>query len=454
MVSDLTGYFTLGASFAAAIALAFIVNLFLGFSVADLGITYPKAGGLYDYAKAIFRGRFGAFLGVFLGLTFFGMYALAASGETAAGALGLQALFHSSLHVNVFIILLSVLAVIPNIFGLKAASWVNAGLLILMIGIRWMFGILGFLGLSSTGQWSAANLASEVSLWDWFGPSGILAGGLTLAFWSFVGIEFACSLVEEVQIPRRALPRGIISGLALILLTSLVMGFGITGTQPLPVWQELMVSEAACTGSCPQLAVGQAMFGNAGYTLMALSSVAAAMGSLIVGYSTMPRVLYSIARDSNFFGPLSRPFSKLHPRYGTPIIATLFTLVLYVVPALHSSEVIQWLYSAAYVWILLYVVFHMLAIASRKFRPELPRAFTGAWFVPMATAGVALTLVTLYYAFAGSHAEFGGRALVVILAALAAAVVSLAISPKEAVMPLETANQGLVGAVRDQETNP
>lgn len=68
--------------YAIATALGFIVNLFLGMSAADLGVAYPRSGGLYDYAKEIFGGRFGKFFGVFLGLTFFGTIAFAVSGES------------------------------------------------------------------------------------------------------------------------------------------------------------------------------------------------------------------------------------------------------------------------------------------------------------------------------------------------------------------------------------
>ena len=49
LIGDLTGYFTFGIGFAIATALAFIVNLFLGMSAADLGVAYPRSGGLYDF---------------------------------------------------------------------------------------------------------------------------------------------------------------------------------------------------------------------------------------------------------------------------------------------------------------------------------------------------------------------------------------------------------------------
>ncbi|WP_375475709.1 hypothetical protein [uncultured Nostoc sp.] len=44
LISDITGYFTFGIGFAIAIALAFIVNLFLGMSAADLSVAYPRWG--------------------------------------------------------------------------------------------------------------------------------------------------------------------------------------------------------------------------------------------------------------------------------------------------------------------------------------------------------------------------------------------------------------------------
>ena len=423
LVSDLTGYFTFGIGFAIAITLAFIVNLLLGISAANLSVAYPKSGGLYDFAKEIFGGKSGRFWGVFLGLTFYGTVALGASGETAAGAFGLQALFHSDLPIQFFIVVISIMGVVPNIFGLKTASWVNAILLVFMLGIRWLFGIVGFLGLGATGTWSFANLSQGVSL-NWFGEGGIVAGGIALAFWTLIGIEFVCFLAEEVDRPEQALPKGIVLSLFVILVTSLVMGLGITGTQPLSAWQTLAASEAACAGDCPQLAVGDAMLGNTGYTLMALASVTSTWSTLIVGYAAMPRILYSIARNGDF-GALSNFFSKLHPKYGTPVMATLVTFVLYSVLTLSSGEVVVWIYSAAYLWAIVYVVFHVLALLNRRLKPEALQAFSGKWFQPMAVAGIILTTLTIYYAFAGSHLEFGGRALLVMLVALVAAIFSL-----------------------------
>lgn len=428
LVSDFSGYFNLGISFIVAVVLAFSINLLLGLSASELSVAYPRAGALYDYARAIFKGRKGQLLGVFFGITFCSASIFAIAGETSAGAFVLQSLFSSDLPIGFFILVLSILALLPNLFGIRSTAWVSSALLLLMLGIRWGFGIAGFLGVGSTQAWSPQNLQSEIGMLDWFGEEGILSAGLVLAIWSFIGIEFACSLAEEVKNPKKSLPRGILLGLVLILLTSIVMGLGVTGTLPLVQWQEMVNSPMGCNGDCPQLAVGQLMFGELGFNLMAIASVAATLGSLTILYAALPRILFSIARDGYFFGSFSTIIRKVHPKTGTPIIATLLIFVISLIPALYNSEVVDWIYSAAYVWILLYIAFHILALVNRKLNPNSAKVFQGKWLVVISSMGIIGTALGLFYAFRGGHIFYGGRALIVIGVVLIIAFISFGLS--------------------------
>jgi amino acid transporter len=362
-------------------------------------------------------------LGVFLGLTFFGVVTFAVSGEAVAGAASLRALFQSDLHITYFILALYVLAVLPNLFGIKKMAYASAALLIFMLGIRWFFGLAGFWGLGDTGSWQFGNLNSGTESWDIFGSNGILAVGLALAFWSFVGIEFAGSLAEEVKEPAKSLPRGIIYGLLVILCTSVVMGLGVTGTAPIAVWQNAMNSAAGLEHEAPQLIVGKMMFGETGFKLMALASVSASLGSLVVVFTTIPRIIFSIARDGMFFGRLSETFGKLHPKYQTPVQATLLSFVVFLLPALYNSAVIDWIFSAAYVWIILYIVYHILSLVNLTFnRKNNTRINTVYLF--SAVSGIILTAISLYFAFQDQHLFFGGRALIVMFVALAVTGIS------------------------------
>ncbi|MHC5021201.1 MAG: APC family permease [Planctomycetota bacterium] len=417
LVSDFSGYFTLGAGFAVALGLAFLLNLLLGLSAADLSVAH------YDYARAVLGGRAGRVAGVFLALTTFLMFPLVAAGEMSAGALALRTLIPIGGSVETAIVLLALTAAIPALFGLRGAAWTSAGLLVFMLGIRWFFGLAGFFGWSGAGEWSAANLTGGG--WHWLGDGGILTAGLGLAVWTFVGIEFACSLGEEARNPRRAMPLGIVLGLCIIFATSLVMGLGVTGVRPLAEWQQLAASELAAGGAAPQLAVGHVFYGSAGVTLMALASIAATLGTMTVAFAAMPRLLFRLARTEALPAVLARPLGRLDAN-SQPRPAILVTLVLYLVPAVLSHDVLEWIYSAAYVWLLLYVVYHLLALVRRWREPAGSGAF-GRWFLIVPLTGIPATLAALWIAFGGSHATFGLGALAVgAVAALGTAAVTVA----------------------------
>ena len=424
LVSDFNGYFTLGAAFIIALLLGFLINLFLAISAAELSARYPRSGAIYSYAKAIFAGHAGVFIGTFLGLSFFGMFAFTVAGETAAGALGLQAIIGADTPLNYAIIALMVIAVLPSIFGIKEAAWVSAGLLLFMLGIRWVFGFAGFFGIGHEYTWQFANLMDGVDLSNFNGDNGILTVGLALAFWTFVGIEFACSLAADVENPKRSMPRGLIFGLVGILVTSLVMGLGVTGIMPLSEWQVLIQGDLGQKGEAPQLAAGQVMFGTTGFYLMAVASVTATLGTLTIAFVAMPRMLQTIAKDGYLLGPLSPFIAKLHPRFGTPVNAIAITFLIFLGVSVVSNAVIDWVLSAAYVWVLIYIGFHIMAFVSRWNKTSNEGAFKRPIVLVNATVGAVATIIALYYAFMGAHVYYGSKALIVLAIAFVLAAVS------------------------------
>jgi amino acid transporter len=424
LVSDFVGWFSIGSAFVMALLIAFVINLLLGLSVAELSTTYPKAGALYDYGAAALpgTGALATIAGIFLAFSFYGMFAFAGPGETVAGALGFQALFNGSGSIWPWIIVMTLLAVTPNLLGIKFLLRFELLLIIGMLGLRWIFGLAGFFGLGDTGGWSASNWDAGIGMFEW---GLVMSGGVALAFWSFVGIEFVAPLAEETKNPTKAMPRGIIWALVAIIGTSLLMGLGVGGTQPTSAWAEVAFSEVGCGGDCAQLAVGEAMFGNTGRWLMALATFLATLASMSVVYAAMPRILYGVSRNGHFFGPLSRYFRRLHPKYRTPWIAIIVTGVLYTVAAIAFQNVVELIFSAAYAWLVIYVFYHLLVIGSRFFNPDVGRPFKLPLVFP--TAGVVLTIVAIYYAFEGVHDFFGIRAFWIFAGAAVASVISYAL---------------------------
>lgn len=421
LVSDFLGWFSLGLGFAVALAVALFANLLLGLSVAELSTRYPRAGALYAFAHEGLTGRYRVAIGTFLALLFYCTAALAASGEITGGAYGLQALLGPSVPLRVCIVIMLLAALIPNLLGLRSLVVVNAIMLIGMLGVRWWIGIAGFTGLNDAGAWNSQNLATELAFPE------MLTGGLSLAVWTFIGLEFVAPMAEEVGVPRRAMPRGIVLILLVVLFTTLIMGVGTLGVLPADAWAALAFGEQGCGGECVQLAAGEAMFGANGKTLMAVASVTATYGSTSVGMAATSRILNSLARDSHL-GPLSRPLSGIN-RFNAPWAALLFGVVLLSVSAVMRAQVVDWIFTAGYVWVLLFGAYHILLIVIRRNHPATPEVFQAPGWVPW--VGLVSVVFTLYYAFAElGHAKYGGRAVLLIGVVALLTTLFLATSPR------------------------
>ncbi|MCE2526985.1 MAG: APC family permease [Actinomycetia bacterium] len=432
LVSDFEGWIGIGTAFAMALVMAFVINLLLGLSAAELAVTYPKAGALYDYGAAAFggKGAKAAITGIFLGFSFYAMFGFVGALETNAGAFGLRALFVSD-DLSImeesllpWIIGMTILAVIPNLLGIQILARVELLVVVVMLAIRWIFGLFGYFGAGNTGGWSASNWDAGLSMWDWFGSEGVIAAGLIIAIWSFIGIEFVGPLAEETKDPGRMIPKGIVWGLVAILATSLFMGFGVLGTDSTGTWQSGLEA-SGCAGNCTQLFVGREFWGDGGRLLMAVASVLATFASMTIVYAGMPRILYGISRNGHFFGPLSRVFSYLHPRYRTPWTAIIVTAVVYVIVGNYASSVVDLIFAGAYVWLILYVVYHLLVIISRMNDPDVDRPFRLPLIVPI--IGALATIYGIYQAFAGAHEVFLPMAIWILAGSLVAAVISYAL---------------------------
>jgi amino acid transporter len=425
LVSDFVGYFTVGLAFLVALLIAFVINLLLGLSCAELSTTYPKAGALFEYgARAVpGRGR-SVVVGLFLAFAFYAMFGIVGALEVAAGSFGLQAIFNGVGSVTPWIIVMVVLAVLPNLVHVRTMALIEAVVLVGMLAIRWFFGLAGWAGFSDTGPWEASSWVSGPGVFEW----AAIAGAMALAYWSFVGIEFVAPLAEETRNPRRNLPVGIVLGLVAILATSVFMGTGVGGTRPLPEWADSALGPAGCDGSCPQLVVGEAMFGGWGRGLMALATAAATYTSMVIVLAAMPRILYGVARDGYLFGPLSRVVAYLHPRFRTPWVAIFVTAAVYGVVAIFFNDVVALIYAGSYAWVIIYIFWHLLVIVSRFTNPDVERPFRLPLVVPV--IGVIGTGFALYYAFQGAHGTYGLMSLYLFGGALLAALVCYALAPR------------------------
>lgn len=394
LVSDFSGWFRHGIWFAVPLAVALGLNAALALSVSELCAAFPRAGAVYSFTASVLAGsRAARSMALFTALSLFGMVALGGVGEIFAGALSLHDLLGAPWPLRGTVALLLALAVLPNLWGIVCTTQVSLVALILLLLVRWLFGVIGFAGWSPSGPWSWQNVlsASDVAR----DMRAALTAGLGFAFWSCAGIEFVAPLAEEVRDVPRVFPRGMLLALAFIVLTSIVMGLGVSGTLSPDQRQQTLASAGACAGNCVHLAVGELMLGAWGRKLMALGAVASTYGTLAVGIGALARIAYGVAGEARLSERLTEPLRRLSGTNPTPRTALLITTAVCAVPAMFAESVVDWILPSMLLWVLVYATYHLLVLVDRQRSPERPRQFRAPRGVPF--AGLLGTLLATRY---------------------------------------------------------
>src|SRR6195256_5390033 len=148
--------------------------------------------------------------------------------------------------------------------------------------------------------------------WHPFVPTGIggVMSGAAIVFFAFIGFDAVSTTAEETRNPQRDMPIGIIASLAICTVLYVLMSGVLTGIKKYTVYLGDSAAVATAFASKPW---AQALI-SAG-ALAGLTSV------LLVFQLGQPRIFMAMARD----GLLPGYFSRIHPRFRTPHITTIWT---------------------------------------------------------------------------------------------------------------------------------
>ena len=289
-----------------------LVGLFipLAASVMELSSRYPQEGGLYVWTREAF-GDFAGFMAAWMywmsNLPYFPsvLYFGAGSLLFAAGARG-HALAASPAFFMGFAVAWLAIITLVNIVGLDAGKWLNnicsTGSW-LPIVILIVLAAVSAHRFGSATHFSAATMAPRLSVKNAIFWSTI--------FFAFVGCETGSFMAEEIENPRRVIPRALLAG-----GTVLALGY-ILGTVALLVAVpagQLSGVEGFMHGVavlCARFHVGWLMVIMAG--LLALNAVGGA-ASFLSSTSRLPFV----AGIDHYLPPV---FGRIHPRFRTPWVA-------------------------------------------------------------------------------------------------------------------------------------
>ncbi|MGA8533119.1 MAG: APC family permease [Candidatus Tumulicola sp.] len=291
---------------------AFAMFVPLSICVVYLTSRYPEEGGMYVWSKR----AFGPFAGFFTGWTYWAsnlpyfpalLYfaagnALFASGSNG-GALGLSPWYF--IGVSIFGL---TLATVVNVLGLDVGKWLN--------------------NLGAVSRWTVTLLLIGIGVLAWwkFGPatpvtSQTIRPGFAvkdLIFWSVIafawtGPEAISFMGGEVRNPRRSIPYGLAMaapaiGVIYILGTAAVLAALPSHTVD------------ASSGVMQAIAAIAARIGWSVVTPVAAILVAVScLGSCGAWLGAVARIPF-VAGIDRYLPPA---FGRLHPRWGSPVVALL-----------------------------------------------------------------------------------------------------------------------------------
>ncbi|MGD1927216.1 MAG: APC family permease [Paracoccaceae bacterium] len=271
-------------------------------SYAELSVRIPESAGEAAYVRAATgSGGLAALTG--LAVAMVGVISAAAVLNGGVGYLRSLVDVPSEILAIIIVLLLGAAAIIGVLESLAFAA------VLTLIEVVGLFIVVGA-GLSFP-----ADLPPEPPL----AMSGLAAGAL-LAFFAFIGFEDMVNMAEETRDPERTMPRAIIAAMALTTLIYILVAWAAVRAVP---------SQTLAGSERPLALVFETATGrNAGF--LAAIAVAAALNGVLAQIVMASRVLYGLGR----FAPVFAIFHHTHPRFGTPVLATVLCVVIVLVLAL------------------------------------------------------------------------------------------------------------------------
>src|SRR6266566_2196969 len=275
---------------------------------AEMATAMPVEGGFYRWTRAAFGDFWGFQCGWWNWTGTFFMWA--SYGVVLADYVAQVTPVHSRLvHWAIAVIFLVLVAGL-NILGIRVVGKLTLVLLLLQMLPVAAFVYLGF------------THAHFNPFHPWMPPGRpwreVYGVGLALALWIYSGYEQLSTVIEEVEEPARNFPRG----LAIVVPLAAVIYFlpMAAGLAALGNWQEWQTAYLVTAGRMlGGSSMGLAMFAGAALCAFVL------LDATVLSVSRVP---FTMAED----GYLHSALARLHPRFGTPVLAivisTLFCSML------------------------------------------------------------------------------------------------------------------------------
>ncbi|MSU46271.1 MAG: amino acid permease [Lacunisphaera sp.] len=287
--------------------------------------------------------------------------------------------------INLPAVFISLALTVVLVIGIKASANFNNTMVLIKVGVLLVLMAYGAWWMLGHQDIVAANwtpfIPANNGTFGEFGWSGVFKGSAVI-FFAYVGFDNVSCAAQEAKNPQRDMPIGLLGTLAVcsflfigvsLVLTGMVKYTGLKVDAPFIFALQQVHAPAALRFSI-EIA-----------TLAGLTSVA------LISLLGQPRIFFSMAKD----GLLPACFSRLHPRFRTPYLATILTgIVCAIVAGLLPLDLLGELISIGTLMAFALVCLGVWVL--RVKRPDLSRPFRTPWLPIVSILGVATCVLQMF----------------------------------------------------------
>jgi basic amino acid/polyamine antiporter, APA family len=344
-----------------------VACIFAALAYAEMAGMIPSSGSAYSYAYASL-GRLPAFgMGWLVLLAYAGGNMVVAIGWSAYLRSGLESLGYSLPEV------LSKAPAAGGVFDAPAAIIALAVTALVILGIResagtttvlTAFKIVVVLGFVAVGVFyiDPANFAGAAEATSW----GPLFGASAILFFAYIGFDTVAATSEEARNPRRDVPIAIVASLLICMVIYVLVAVVLTGMVRYDALDPVAPLARAFDGKLP-----------GANHIVSLGAIVATTTVLLAFTIGLPRIMEAVARD----GMLPKAAARIHPRFKTPVAATLISGIAVALGAglLPLDDVVDLSVIAT---LLIYILVCVGVIVLKRVRPDARRPFRTHIIVP------------------------------------------------------------------------
>ncbi|MEU3771407.1 APC family permease [Amycolatopsis keratiniphila] len=288
---------------------AAVVGVFMAFVYAELASAFPLAGGEYAIVTRT--------LGRLPGFAVLGLMIITQVLIVAVIALGVGTylgVLLPGVPGSVIAAVTCVVAAVVGVFDIKLNAWVTG--IFLAIEILALI-VVSALGLLNPARSFTELLAHPVASDGGPATVGAIAIATSVAIFAYNGYGSAVYFGEETQDASRGIARAILMALGITVLAELVPVTAVL--LGAPDLNALFASENMLSYFIDSRGGGTLD------TVIGLAVALAIINAVLAIVLISSRMLFSSGRDRAWPSPVNRALAAVHPKFGTPWVATVGT---------------------------------------------------------------------------------------------------------------------------------